>query len=226
MVVNQQYFYSSLKRAIIHLCLVTIGITLIFLYGLHRVLRPLSGKLIMHSDVLEKKISDANKELKQANAALEHAALYDSLTDTLNRRGLEERILPLFSRLRRQRGHMLMIYLDVNKFKEINDTHGHSIGDRVLQETAKRLKENLRQEDLVVRLGGDEFVLLIADVGREASSAIKKKLYSACAKAITCEQVSISPSVSLGEAFYPEEGDNYDALMKVADERMYQDKHG
>jgi diguanylate cyclase (GGDEF)-like protein len=225
-VVNQQHFYSSLKLAIFHLCLVTIGITIIFLLGLQRLLSPLSGKLIMHNDVLEKKISDALVDLKQANIALERAALYDALTDVLNRRGLEERITPLLSRLKRQKGTLLMLYLDVNKFKEINDGLGHEAGDVVLKETARRLKASLRQEDIVARLGGDEFLVLIADEAPEKAKVIIHKLKEACALPINFHQQRLNCSISVGLACYPSEGEDYQALIKVADQRMYQDKRG
>ncbi|RBH42425.1 sensor domain-containing diguanylate cyclase, partial [Pseudomonas sp. MWU13-2860] len=118
-----------------------------------------------------------------------------------------------------------LLFLDLDRFKPVNDTYGHVAGDRVLQLIAARIQEVVRDEDTVARIGGDEFVILMEDVesNREADK-VASRLQQAIQRPYQVEQHRISVGVSIGTAYYPEDGLLIDELLAVADRKMYGNK--
>ncbi|MDX2481405.1 MAG: EAL domain-containing protein [Desulfuromusa sp.] len=172
-------------------------------------------------------------ERKQAEAKIEHLAFYDSLTELPNRRLLLDRLEQNISRARRYGHFGAMLFLDLDRFKNINDSLGHPIGDALLQEVSKRLLIDLRAEDTVSRQGGDEFVVLLSDLGSNSTNAaasaqqkaeiIKARL--AEKTIIEGHELHITPSI--GVAMFPSEKDSQetgDDILRFADTAMYRAK--
>ena len=156
---------------------------------------------------------------------LNHASQYDQLTDLPNRRLFYDRLENALARIRRSRGCMSLLYLDLDGFKEVNDTFGHAAGDALLQEFARRLKHCVRDSDTVARIGGDEFVVLLESAGTAANAAaVAGKINEALSQPVQvgAQQLQVLPSI--GIALYPEHGNSGEALLKHADEAMYRAK--
>ncbi len=150
---------------------------------------------------------------------------HDSLTGLFNRHYLNEyqtMVLAAAKRNNRQVGFMSM---DLNQFKNINDTYGHNVGDLVLVETARVLKQSTRTNEAVFRLGGDEFLLIVPDIkDRMELDQIRKRLSERFKQDFYLVDYPVKISISIGTALFPEDGDNIDLLLQIADEEMYADK--
>ena len=167
-------------------------------------------------------------QLKEVESQLRHTAHHDALTDLPNRRYLLEILNHSIARAQREETRLAIMFIDLDKFKHINDTLGHDIGDLLLKESSKRIKECLRGSDILARLGGDEFMALLVNVSNEdevglvADRIIKSLQISFILNGNTCNIGS-----SIGIAFFPENGENSDSLVKNADIAMYEVKeHG
>ncbi len=146
----------------------------------------------------------------------------DPLTGLPNRQALYS-LGPARLLKRRGRGRALLL-LDLNKFKEVNDSLGHDAGDHLLIELAARLRDQVRDEDLLVRLGGDEFAALLQDAGHEEAMAVATKLQAALAERIVLNGVALHSSASIGIALFPAAGPGLSALLRKADIAMYKAK--
>ncbi len=172
-------------------------------------------------------------ERKLAEARIEHLAFYDSLTELPNRRLLLDRLEQNISRARRYGHYGAMLFLDLDRFKNINDSLGHPVGDALLKAVSKQLLQDLRSEDTVSRLGGDEFVMLLSDLGKDpitaAALAQQKaehiKLRLAEKNIIDGHELHITPSI--GVAMFPSGKDSQetgDDILRYADTAMYRAK--
>lgn len=160
-------------------------------------------------------------ERKLQTAALEHQALHDGLTGLPNRILLSDRLSQAIRRASRESSHLALMLLDLDRFKEINDTLGHHVGDQVLQHTARRLCAELRESDTVARLGGDEFAVLLPTADLEHAVRIAKKLIDAVEQPYPLENQTLHIGASFGIALYPDHGDDEGVLMRHADVAMY-----
>lgn len=167
-------------------------------------------------------------ERQQMYARLQHMAQYDQLTNLPNRGFLYDRLKIALARARREQGRLAVLYLDLDKFKQVNDRFGHAVGDLLLQEIANRLKQCVRKSDTVARLGGDEFVVLLESLQQPQYAAlVAEKIRGALQPPVAIDGRSLSVLPSIGIALYPEQGDDAQALLKHADEAMYYaKKHG
>ena len=155
----------------------------------------------------------------RVQARLRHQALHDALTGLPNRVLLNDRLRKGLSRARREGTPMAIMIMDLNHFKEVNDTLGHHSGDLLLSEIAQRLRDSLREADTIARLGGDEFaILLTTNATRSGSTAVAEKIARLVERPIDVDGVSIQVSASIGVAFYPEDADG---LARRADVAMY-----
>ena len=162
---------------------------------------------------------------KQHEARIQHLAEHDALTGLPNRRVLTEHTNQIIHSQRQSDQHFAVILIDLDRFKNINDTLGHLVGDQVLVETARRLNQAVRSADLVVRLGGDEFVILLTNIEdplliAEITTNIQQKLSSP----IVIGERSLHTPPSIGIACYPQDGEDVDVLLRNADAAMYQSK--
>jgi diguanylate cyclase (GGDEF)-like protein len=156
---------------------------------------------------------------------LSFRAQYDSLTALLNRAALYDRVDSWIRGNSAMRSPMAVVYLDLDGFKEINDTHGHGAGDKVLQHVAAHILESVRRTDLVARLGGDEFVIVLPGVGELAEARrIADLVAIAIARPLVHGGSELRIGASFGISVYPADGENTDALLKIADEAMYRAK--
>lgn len=161
-------------------------------------------------------------ERQQMQARLRHMAQYDQLTALPNRGLLYDRLKVALSTARRDQGGLSVLYVDLDKFKQVNDTLGHAAGDLLLQEVAQRLKRCTRESDTVARLGGDEFVVLLPRAGSpERAALVAQKIHDALSDDFTVDGHSLNVVPSIGIAHYPEHGDNEQQLLRYADQAMY-----
>jgi len=161
---------------------------------------------------------------------LSRSSQHDALTNTPNRILMLDRLHKAMSSARRRGTRIALLFLDIDKFKNINDTKGHLVGDEVVQYVAHRLESVVREVDTVSRYGGDEFLILLADVGQLSDAAnIAEKILTTIAEPVFIQEHKLIISVSLGIAIYPDNGDDAETLIKHADEAMYlskRTKHG
>lgn len=162
---------------------------------------------------------------KQAEEQIEFHAYHDALTKLPNRTLLKDRLgLALYHAHRESRALALM-FLDLDHFKVINDTLGHSTGDRLLEEVSVRLQSCIREDDTVARVGGDEFVLLIPNIrGVEDATRIARKILESIARPFQIEGHELYVSTSIGIGLYPNDGSDVETLLKNADSAMYRAK--
>lgn len=160
-------------------------------------------------------------QLKTAESELERQARMDGLTGVANRRYFDERLSSSLARGRRSQAPMALLYLDIDRFKAINDGHGHAAGDQVLREFARRLKSCVREGDLVARIGGDEFVVLVEGADSRASAeAIAAKLTQRMQQPFELPDASIAVGTSIGLG-YSRASANADRLLAAADQALY-----
>jgi diguanylate cyclase (GGDEF)-like protein/PAS domain S-box-containing protein len=174
------------------------------------------GAVMIFQDVTE------SRALKRK---MNHLAHHDALTGLPNRLLLQDRLIQACKRALRNRHQFAVVFMDLNKFKKINDSLGHDFGDLLLKQIAHRLTDAIRACDTVSRMGGDEFVLLLDAIEdkRHVGSVIKKVLDKVCGQ-YEIKGVEVQATLSAGVALYPDDGDNAEVLMKHADSAMYRAK--
>lgn len=161
-------------------------------------------------------------ERKQAEEQIKHLAYHDALTQLPNRVLLTDRLQQAMAQARRDQQRLAVCYLDLDGFKTVNDTWGHTYGDGVLIETARRLKACVRTNDTVARLGGDEFVLLLGDLAdvNECEQALNRVI-TALHMPFTVSDQPISLGTSVGVTLYPDDESDPDTLLRHTDQAMY-----
>lgn len=161
-------------------------------------------------------------EMTEQESASRYAALHDSLTGLANRSLFNDRLEHGLAQARRLGLTLAVMFMDLDGFKAVNDTHGHDVGDELLQEVADRLRENTREDDTVARVGGDEFLLLVMGANDVPTVASLARKIIDCVQGpcrLTVGQVGIR--LSMGIALYPVDGNTADSLIKQADAAMY-----
>lgn len=163
--------------------------------------------------------------LKQSQEKLDHQAHHDALTGLPNRLLMGDRLQHAMDRAKRYGSQLALMFIDLDRFKYINDTQGHPVGDAVLREVAKRLCSDLRDSDTVARLGGDEFVVLLEDIEQDnVVSRVGDKILRELALPIAVNGQEFFISASIGVAMYPQDGDDVATLIRNADSAMYRAK--
>jgi diguanylate cyclase (GGDEF)-like protein/PAS domain S-box-containing protein len=159
---------------------------------------------------------------KVAEERVQYLAYYDALTGLPNRTLLQDRLFKALAGARRQKDKVALLFLDLDGFKNINDSLGHSVGDLLLQEVAERLKIWGRERDTVARLGGDEFLIMLTSVENSADIAVAaERLMKAMTAEFVVQGHSFSVSCSIGVSIFPEHGTDCETLIKNADAAMY-----
>ncbi|MDQ6916992.1 MAG: EAL domain-containing protein [Pseudomonadota bacterium] len=153
---------------------------------------------------------------------LSHVAQFDAITGLPNRTLFHDRLVQAMARARRRKSTLALIFLDLDGFKEINDTLGHKAGDRLLRSVGARLKHSLREGDTVARLGGDEFTVILEDLhDRDEATSVAHKVLGALARPLMLEKQEFAVTASAGLTVYPEDTRNIETLLKNADTAMY-----
>lgn len=164
-------------------------------------------------------------ERRQLLEHLQQHALYDHLTRLPNRKLFSDRFQSAVARAKRTQGLLSLFFLDLDKFKEVNDQYGHSMGDLLLENVARRLELSVRECDTIARFGGDEFVVLVENIDYpQQSDAIAEKIYLALSQPYDLQGTELTILPSLGIAHFPLHGESETALLRHADNAMYQDK--
>lgn len=156
---------------------------------------------------------------------MRHLANHDALTDLPNRVLLGDRLQHAILQAQREQEKLTMIYLDIDHFKDVNDTLGHGAGDELIKAVASTLCASVRETDTVCRLGGDEFAILLPDVGsKEMAGRIAEKVFNSVCRTYLIADKQLPIQISMGVAMFPQDGEDADELMKHADTAMYQAK--
>ncbi|WP_245573453.1 putative bifunctional diguanylate cyclase/phosphodiesterase [Marinimicrobium agarilyticum] len=174
---------------------------------------------------LQKARRQTMEERVQHAQKVEYLAFHDSLTDLPNRAYFSRMLTQSMLEARRYHREFALLFLDLDRFKNINDSLGHDAGDELLQEIARRLTLSIRESDIVARLGGDEFVVLLPEITNpEQVVPVAEKILAACARPFTLVGQEFRVTVSIGITLFPQDGDDEQTLMKNADMAMYHAK--
>lgn len=165
--------------------------------------------------------SDITKR-KAAEKQMQFLAYHDGLTGLPNRELFFDRLEHAIAHAHRNRRMVAVMFLDLNKFKQINDTLGHHVGDQLLQRVAQRLTASVREDDTVARLGGDEFTVVLESIVQAGDvSSVARKIMAALSQPMQLDEHEIDVTTSIGISLYPTDGEQPEALIKCADTAMY-----
>jgi len=196
--------------------------------------RPLEGSIWIYDDItaehaaregLERMVAERTSELRDAQERAQHLADHDALTGLPNRRLLEDRLTQALALSQRNRKQTAVMFVDLDRFKAINDSLGHTVGDQVLKEVAQRLVKQLRVGDTVCRIGGDEFVVVLPESKRSTDAAnVAAKIIETLSRPVQVADRELGVTPSIGIAVFPEDGRDAGMLIRNADAAMYHAK--
>ena len=174
-----------------------------------------------------REIEKTVQELREAQRQLRELAELDALTRLPNRRVFDDRLRMALRRCKREQGRVAVLYVDIDRFKPVNDRYGHAAGDQVLTEIGRRLQQCMRETDSASRLGGDEFALLL-DPGPSTgdTTEIAARILAAIRVPIKVGRASLEIGASVGIAFFPDDAEGAVELVQAADAAMYRGKRG
>jgi diguanylate cyclase (GGDEF)-like protein/PAS domain S-box-containing protein len=183
----------------------------------------LYGIIWLFQDITEKK--EKEKLLLEQAKQLEHQAHHDALTNLPNRTLFRDRLQQAIFHSKRNDKKFALFFIDLDRFKQINDSFGHHFGDKVLLEVTKRLQEVIREEDTLARLGGDEFTIIAKDINNiEDASIVAMKIINSLKTSMKIESQEVYTSISVGISIYPDDSTDEANLIKFADSAMYKAK--
>ncbi|RJQ45854.1 MAG: EAL domain-containing protein [Gammaproteobacteria bacterium] len=191
--------------------------------GERRLRLTIAGTRLAEAHQLLLMLEDVSEHETQAQR-IEQLAFYDPLTGLPNRALFMDRLKQVLAEAERRGQRVAILFMDLDRFKEINDTHGHAVGDQVLSEVARRFKGVLRQADTLARFGGDEFVIIAGEADQASAVHVAERLQQTLGDPIAVKGRPFSLGTSIGIAFYPEDGASSDELLKQADIAMYRAK--
>jgi diguanylate cyclase (GGDEF)-like protein len=170
---------------------------------------------------LERRVAQRTTALVDAVKELEHLAMHDMLTDLPNRSLVEDRLQQGIHIAKREKKVIALMMIDLNRFKEINDKHGHDVGDSLLKQVAMRLRRVLRQSDTAGRLGGDEFAIVLPSTDANGAIIVAEKLLKVMEPPFKVGDYTLNSACSIGIAVYPQHGEDVVSLFRSADVAMY-----
>ena len=201
--------------------------------------RRAEGELKALNEALEKRVTERTSELASLNEELQvkiaerreaekiirQMAYYDALTSLPNRILFNDRLGVELAHARRNKQKLAILFLDLDGFKKVNDTMGHTMGDKLLKGIGERLRECVREDDTVARMGGDEFTLLLPGIKHpEGATKVARKVIDSVKQPIALDGRDLNVTTSIGIALYPEDGEDTETLLKNADIAMYRAK--
>ena len=170
-------------------------------------------------DITDRKVAEEARD--DAERRLQHLAMYDALTDLPNRVFFRDRLDHALKKTRRRIEELVLLMLDLDRFKDINDTLGHAAGDEVLRQVAQRLAVVTREGDSIARLGGDEFAILLLNASEEDGMRIAGRVSDCINEPMAIGASAISTAISVGLAVFPRDGTDAETLLRRADADMY-----
>ena len=177
---------------------------------------------ISEQKLVQRILQKSNRDLEKVNVKLEQNANYDALTSLPNRNLLADRMKQTIARSIRAKNSVAIAFIDLDQFKEINDTYGHSFGDELLCSVAEQFNHSMRACDTLARIGGDEFVMILDELqSTEECTAILTRVLDSISKTIFLKNKAIKVSASIGVTLYPQDDSNSDQLLRHADQAMY-----
>ena len=162
--------------------------------------------------------------LAKSEQRYKELATKDILTGLLNRFAFQGELKRLISNSKRTNSKFALLFLDLDHFKDINDTYGHDVGDKLLQEVAKRVLPNIRTEDIFARIGGDEFILILTNIKEETLTILVEKVISLFRRVWIVDNIKLDITASIGVVIFPDDANDELTLMKKADIAMYKSK--
>ncbi|WP_151634155.1 EAL domain-containing protein [Noviherbaspirillum aerium] len=185
-----------------------------------RAIRDERGRLLRYDG-----IAIDISERKQYEARIEYLADHDALTSLANRNLLGDRITQAMAHARRNAQMLALLFLDLDRFKSVNDSLGHMLGDNLLLEVSNRLRQVVREGDTVARQGGDEFIILLTDIQRPQDvAAVAQKIFDVFEKPFLVKNHELFITTSIGATLYPDDGEDIQTLLRNADTAMYRAK--
>jgi diguanylate cyclase (GGDEF)-like protein len=198
---------------------------MMLLYGIHVALAVLRSDRNFRENVgLQIDALHREQLLAHSESRYRTLAHHDSLTGLPNRHGLELRLKEILARCNGTGSPVALLYLDLDNFKDVNDAHGHAMGDRMLMAVAQRLRSCAGPEDLIVRVGGDEFIIVTAEAERSTVEQLAVRIADALAAPLVLDRDTLAVYASIGIGLYPEHGTDAESLMKHADIALYDAK--
>jgi diguanylate cyclase (GGDEF)-like protein len=197
------------------------------------ILKPVTTPVIYEESIIRALATSAvaleqqetQEKLLEKESRLHHLAYYDALTNLPNRVLFHDRLQQMMIKARRTGKQVALLFLDLDRFQQINKTLGHDVGDRLLQEVAERLRNYIRKSDTVVRLGGDEFALIIDDIKNHKDvSRLARKVLELLAKVTMVDSYELYITSSIGISLFPEDSEEAEGLMRCAETAMYRAK--
>ena len=173
---------------------------------------------------MKQKLIRQADELSEKNRVIEYMAYHDGLTDLPNRRMFNDQLLLNLNQARKMNQPLGIMYLDLDRFKYVNDSLGHMIGDTLLQEIAKRLASNVREGDFVARVGGDEFNIILPETDRENSLVVAENILEAFKKPFFINNYELFITACIGLSIFPYDGEDSNSIIKNADAALYRAK--
>lgn len=175
------------------------------------------GQLARAFDGMQRGIADRERHIS-------HLAYHDSLTDLPNRISVERYMSKLLDESQKRNSRFAVLVIDVNRLKEVNDTLGHAIGDRLLAYIGQRIRATARADDMVARLGGDEFLVVLSGAGQALAEKLATAIINVSAEPVPLDPMNLYPEISLGMVLYPDHADNVDDLLRRADIALHDAK--
>ncbi len=193
--------------------------------GSDYVITPVQPDVVQKEVIVFLDMYRHKKELEYSEQLYKTMATRDALTLLGNRDQFETDLKKALANAKRHGYMIAVLYIDLDKFKPVNDTYGHKVGDEVLMEVANRLKKGIREGDFLARLGGDEFAVLLNMI-RDSRSAgvVAKKVIESLSRTISVQEYEINIGASIGITYYPDHGDDFEGLLHKADMAMYEAK--
>jgi len=210
------------KENIIKTLILGLFITIIFLYIIYNV--NYKNFIQKQNELLESTVEEKTYELQQQSQQMRYLAHHDSLTALPNKNLFLDRLKQAIKHAKRQNQSLSVLFLDLDRFKEVNDTYGHDVGDELLKSVAIRLLSCVRDEDTVARIGGDEFTVLLPNTNQVSVVKVVDKIFDEMKKPFLLLGVEIRITFSIGISIYKQDGETPDILLRNADTAMYKAK--
>jgi diguanylate cyclase (GGDEF)-like protein len=201
------------------LIFISIGVMLYYFYIVNY-----KNFILKQNKILEDSVEDKTKELKEKSEVLKHQAEHDALTMLPNRLLFFDRLKQAIKHAKRRDKNVSVLFLDLDRFKDVNDTYGHEAGDKLLKRVTTRLQKCVRDEDTVARLGGDEFTIILQNLKQREVVKIVDKIMHAMQEPFYINDVELYTTFSIGISNFPEDGDTPEILLRNADTAMYKAK--